>query len=203
MSKKLATVSTAAETATSVAEWNEKWLRRLSMTVSYPCASVIAVSFALSVICRNAWLTLPGIAMILYGAVYLNFIRDHTSAAWRNWVTRHRNSSNLPKGLWRTHSRIHAAFVKRQKAFLRGTFVLSAISYIGAFIVCECTYPGDMALSEITPSAVMFRMILWSAIAAILSLWISYIITRQKWVRNDAWDEVERETHNVAEDNLN
>lgn len=193
MNKKAVTTSSAPEAATSVAEWNEKWLRRLDIAVSYPCVGVIAVSLALSTICQNLWLALPGTAMILYGVIYFYFIRDHTSAAWKNWVSRNRKSSNLPRGLWYVHSKIHTVFVKRQKAFLLGTIVLSAISYIGAFLFCEYTYPGDIILSEIAPSAVMFRMILWSVIAAILSLWISYIITHQRWVMNDAWDEVERE----------
>ena len=181
------------------AEWNEKWLRWLNMVVSYPCTGVIAVSLALSVICRTPWLVLPGVAMISYGLLYLNFIRGFTSPAWKDWVTRNRKSDDLPKGLWRIHSRIHAAFVKRQKAFLWGTLALSAISYLGAFFFCEFTYPVGTSLSEINPSAAMLRMVLWSIAAAILSLWISYIITHQKWAKDDAWEKLEQEMRNETD----
>ncbi len=198
MNNKAATILTTAE----MTERNEKWVSLLSLVVNYPCAGVIAVSFALGTICRNAWLILPGIVMIAYGVLYFNFIRSHTSLAWKNWVSRNRDSNNLPKGLWRTHSKIHAAFIKRQKAFLWGTFVLSIISYIGAFIFCECTYPGVTNLSEVSPAAAMFRMVLWSVIAATLSLWTSYVITHQKWVRDDAWNKMEQEMRDETRINL-
>lgn len=191
--KKVATTSSPMETLYDAVEWNEEWVSRLNRIVCYPCTGVIAVSLALSVVCRTVWLTLPGIAMILYGAAYIYFIRGRTSAAWKNWVSCHRNSNDLPRGLWRTHSGIHSVFIKRQKIFLWGTYVLSIVAYIGAFIFCEFAYPLNIALSEINPTAAMFRMIFWSVIAAILSLWISYITTHQKWVRDDARESFERE----------
>lgn len=193
MNNKIATASVAVESARNMVEWNEEWAERISRIASYPCIAVIQASFVLGLTDRIVWPGIPGMVMILYGVIYSCFIGDHVSLVWRDWLAHNRKNTKFSNKLWRIHADIHMLFVKKQKLFLLGAYVLSAAAYVGVLAVCEFTYHDDMASGEVNPAFIICWMLSWTGIGIISSLLISYIATHQNQLRDDIRESFKRE----------